>query len=117
MLAAILVLTVLSVILTPLGRETVSAEDGAGSSLVVMKNVRFEPDSFPATAGSALRLVVENNDLIIHTFTIETLGIDVTVSPKSETLAELSPQAAGEYEYTCEVPGHEEMKGTLVVSP
>jgi predicted branched-subunit amino acid permease len=24
---------------------------------------------------------------------------------------------AGEYEYTCEVPGHEEMKGTLVVSP
>ena len=114
-MAALVVLTVLSVILTPLGRETVSAEDRAGSSLVLMKNVRFEPDLLSVAAGSSLQLVVDNDDLIIHTFTItiDDLDIDVTVGPKSETLVELPSLTPGFYVYTCEVPGHEEMKGTL----
>ena len=67
---------------------------------------------------------MDNDDLIIHTFTVQTLDIeitkldiDITVGPKSETLVELPPLEPGDYPYTCEVPGHEEMKGTLVVGP
>ena len=60
--------------------------------------------------------MVENEDLIIHTFTIEDLDIDVTVGPRSETLVELPAMEPGVYKYTCEVPGHEEMKGTLQVA-
>ena len=91
--AAPVVLTIMSVILTPLGRATLSAEERAGSTPILMKNVRFEPDRLSAIAGSSLRLVVDNDDLIIHTFTIEDLDIDVTVGPKSETLVELPPPA------------------------
>ena len=55
--AAIVVLTVLSLILTPLGRETLSADERAGSTLVLMKNVRFEPDQLLMPSGRAtLRL-------------------------------------------------------------
>ena len=121
-MAALVVLTIMSVILTPLGRESLSAEERAGGTLVLMKNVRFErnvrfePDRLFATTGSSLRLVVDNDDLVIHTFTIKDLDIDVTVGPKSETLVELPALRPGEYKITCEVPGHEEMKGTLVVS-
>ena len=115
-MAALVVLTIMSVILTPLGRETLSAEERAGGILVLMKNVRFEPDRLFATTGSSLRLVVDNDNLVIHTFTIEDLDIDVTVGPKSEALVELPALRPGEYKITCGVPGHEEMKGTLVVS-
>ena len=34
---------------------------------------------------------------------------------RSEKLIELPSIPAGTYEYTCEVPGHEDMKGSLVV--
>lgn len=60
-------------------------------------------------------MVIENDDLLVHTFTIKEMDIDIVVGPKSEVLVALPPSGPGTFEYTCEVPGHEDMKGTLVV--
>lgn len=65
------------------------------------------------SAGSAV--FVNNKDLYRHTLVIDALGIDEEVPASSDrrVLIEAEP---GEYEFICDVSGHEEdMRGTLVV--
>ena len=107
---------ILSATLFISGRTTVSAEDKAGAILMNMKNTQFVPDRLEMLAGEPTRIVVKNSDFLGHTITIEELGIDYTLGFGSEQLIELPPLAAGEYSYICTVPGHEHMKGTLVVT-
>jgi plastocyanin len=106
---------VVSGILTVTGRSTVSAEERVGAVVVKMKQLEFEPDQMEASTGEAPRVVVENDDPFLHTFSISDFDIDVTVKPGSEELVELPELAAGSYTYQCEVAGHEDMNGTLEV--
>jgi plastocyanin len=112
---ALVGLTVLSGFLYMELQPTVSDEVKAGAILVDMKNVLFDPDRLEVQAGETAKIVVKNKDFIGHTFTIEELGIDFTFLPLNERLIELPPLVAGEYSYICTVPGHEAMRGTLVV--
>ena len=58
---------------------------------------------------------VDNKDLYRHTFTIEALGIDEEVQAGTDQRVVIDAEP-GEYEFICDVTGHEEdMKGTLVV--
>ena len=95
--------------------ESVSATDKAAATPIKMKNTEFEPVQIQTSAGRPAKLVVVDNDLGRHTFTMETLGIDYTISAGSEQLIELPSLTAGTYPYLCTIPGHEDMKGTLVV--
>ena len=79
------------------GRESVSAEDLAGSTLVSMKNSEFEPVNVQVASGRSARLVVKNGDLGVHTFTTDELAVDVTVLGGSEKLVELPSSAKGTY--------------------
>ena len=45
----------------------------------------------------------------------EDLDIEYVLGSRSEKLVELPQILAGTYKYTCEVPGHEDMEGTLMV--
>jgi uncharacterized cupredoxin-like copper-binding protein len=118
-LAALVVVTVVlmsvSRVMHLAGLESVSAADMAGAMLVSMKNAEFVPVSLQVATGDAGRLVVKNGDLGVHTFTIDKLGVDVTVLGGSEKLVELPSSARGTYEYVCKIPGHETMTGTLVL--
>ena len=118
-LAALVVVTVVlmsvSGVMHLAGRESVSAADMARATLVSMKNTEFVPVSLQVATGEAGRLVVKNGDLGVHTFTIDELGVDVTVLGGSEKLVELPSSAKGTYEYVCTIPGHESMTGTLVL--
>ena len=110
------VVVVVSGVITLAARDTVEEAERAGAIEVLMKRTKFKTERLEGKAGETLRLVLKNDDLYIHTFTIEELDIDVTVGPRGEKSLELTPADAGTFEYVCTLPGHESMKGTLKVS-
>ncbi len=82
---------------------------------VSMQNVRFEPTQLQGgTAG--LRVAVENRDLFWHTFSVDGLGVDVSV-PTGATRVVSIVGPPGQYEFVCAIPGHEQagMTGVIVI--
>ena len=113
----VVALVIVSGVAAIVGRDSVSAEEREGAfDVVEMNDTTFEPNRLEIPGDRAVQLVIENNDLIVHTFTIDDLDIDYILAGYSEKLAELPPIVAGTYEYKCKVPGHEDMKGVLVVA-
>ena len=109
------VLVVVSGIFTVAARDTVEEAERTGAIEVLMKATEFRTAELVATSGETLRLVLKNDDLYIHTFTIDEFGIDVTVGPRGEKALSLSSSNPGTFEYKCIIPGHESMTGTLTV--
>ncbi|MDJ0925447.1 MAG: cupredoxin domain-containing protein [Acidimicrobiia bacterium] len=58
---------------------------------------------------------IDNEDGFRHTFTIPELGIDVEVPALKARRVDIDAPP-GTYEIICEVPGHDSMTGTLIVS-
>jgi len=112
-LGAVAALLVVSAALTVANLGNASAEDKQGGVFVEMKHTEFEPVE-ASTSGTG-KLVIENNDPILHTFTIEALDIDVKVGPGSFETYTLESVPAGEYVFYCRVSGHEAMDGVLTV--
>jgi plastocyanin len=86
----------------------------AGDTVVVAEKVQFAPDAITVATGST-GVWVENKDGIRHTLTIEELGVDLDIPALKARRVDFAAAAAGTYTYTCTVPGHENMTGTLVV--
>ncbi len=76
-------------------------------------DIEFKPETTQAKAGR-LAVHVGNEDLSRHTFTIQALGVDLEVPAGKSRRVEFDARP-GTYTYTCEVDGHEDMKGTLTV--
>ena len=112
---ALVVLVVFSIIATASQRATVSAQDKQQAIAIDMEDFEFKSGNITLPAGTAFHAVIRNRDILLHTFTINDLDIDYQVGPDSEILVSLRPPEPGIYEFTCEIPGHEDMKGTLVV--
>ena len=110
------VLVVVSGVVTLTARDTVTAKEQAGAVEVLMKRTEFKTTQLDAEAGKTLRVVLNNDDLYVHTFTIDELGIDVTIGPRGEKALEITPANPGTFEYKCTIPGHESMTGTLTVN-
>lgn len=80
--------------------------------VVVAEDAEF-PDRVEVDAGGA-GLYVENDDPFRHTIVVDEAGVsrELPGSTGRRVEVELDP---GEYRYYCDVPGHEDMEGTLVV--
>ena len=113
--AIVVVLVLLSGVLHVTSIETVSVDAKAGAIAVGMKDTQFVPTQLTVQAGQPVTLVVKNDDLGVHTFTVRELGINEVVIGGSEKLIAIATSDPGNYEFVCEIPGHEAMKGTLVV--
>ena len=114
---AVTALVIASGVASIVGRSSVSAEDKATAEFTLkMQNTRFVPASLELPGSRIVRVLVENNDLIVHTFTVDDLDLDYNLGGRSEKLVELPAIVPGAYQYTCEVWGHEDMKGLLVVT-
>ena len=105
----------------------------AAAQQLKMQDIKFDRTGITATKGQALTLTLVNEGALEHDFTIEKIAGKATVDgkdAKNEKYAvyapvkakatgklELTPDAAGNYEYFCTVAGHKEagMKGTLTV--
>ncbi|HEX5939309.1 MAG TPA: cupredoxin domain-containing protein [Dehalococcoidia bacterium] len=106
--------SVISLILTLTGFDSVSDEERAAADTVVeMKQTEFEPDVIEVSAGE-IAVVVENDDPIVHTFTIDDLDVDEDLGASDEKFIEFSAEP-GEYELKCDVPGHESMDAIIRV--
>ena len=87
----------------------------AGAAEVQTTNVAFVPDTLRA-GGGKVTVAVRNRDLFWHTFTIDTLGVDIP-APVGGVRAASFDAEPGTYEYYCRIPGHATlgMRGTLTV--
>ena len=90
-------LAVMSGVLMVTERASVSAQDRVGAIELRMKAVQFKPEQLEVEAGKPARVVIENDDLLVHTFTIKEMDIDVVVGPKSEVLVALPSVGPGTF--------------------
>jgi len=84
-----------------------------GDVVVVTESGKF-PEHIEVSAGSHW-FYLENRDRIRHTFVVDDLGINMDM-PSVVARRELATLPVGEYEFYCDVPMHESMRGTLVVT-
>lgn len=106
-------LAVVSAVLTATGKHTVSAVDRFDADPVVFTDFEFEPAAFAVPAGRRARFVVRNDDLALHTFTIDELGIDAVVKPGDEVLVEFTPEEPGTYLLYCRPHTYTETEGMV----
>jgi plastocyanin len=95
-LTALVVLAALSATLSIFGRST--ADESQADTVVTLKDFEFNEASYEFEQGSTV--LVRNNDPFIHSFTIEALDIDETLTPGSEKLIEI-PERPGAYVVFC----------------
>lgn len=120
-LAVLGVLVVASAVLSVTNRETVSDADAADADLVVeLKDFEFDAERYDAAAGSTI--LVKNSDPFLHTFTVDDLGVDVSLNGGSEKLITL-PTDTGTFVLYCEPhtsdpddPGDDDMASEITVS-
>jgi plastocyanin len=114
--AALAAVAVVSAVATGLHMtDRVAAADKEQAFTVTARKVAWQPGHIEARAGEPLKLVVRNNDPLLHTFTIHGRGIDVRLGPYSEKLIVIDG-STGDYAYVCDVFGHgSEMTGIIQV--
>ena len=84
----------------------------SGDVTVEAKDVEFVPERVTVASGGGV--FVDNADLVRHTFTVEDETVDLAVPAGRARRVDID-LPAGTYQFVCDVPGHEDMKGTLVV--
>lgn len=82
---------------------------------IVMGDSLFRETEMRVNVGETVQWRVLNADSIGHTFDIDDMGIHMTLAGGESGLVMFVADKPGTYEYSCFVPGHEDMKGTLVV--
>ncbi len=81
----------------------------------------FSPNSFSVSAGSVVILSVSSVDTQTHLFKFKSPALSavaIGVAPgETRAITFNAPQAVGEYEFLCDVPGHEARgeRGVMVV--
>jgi plastocyanin len=85
---------------------------GENDVQIVARDTRF-PVRVSARAGT-FRINVRNRDGYRHTFVIEGQGVKSDMPSRSNRTVEVT-LAPGSYRFYCDVPGHENMAGTLEI--
>jgi uncharacterized cupredoxin-like copper-binding protein len=107
--------TVVGPYVEPPAEDTADTAD-ASAQTINMVDISFEPAELTIAAGTDVVINLTNSGAAEHTFTIESLGIEVRVAPGGTGSVTVNA-AAGTYDFICAVPGHKEggMVGTLTV--
>ena len=115
LVTGLVALSVVSIVGLFVTRGTVSEAEASGAVTLDMFNFEFDPHSSTVPAGG--KLLVHNSDAFAHDFTLDALGIAVTIGPGGEALVDLSGAAPGTYSYICTIHTSEQdsMEGVLTV--
>ena len=117
------------------GAATAPAGGGGGgtSAAIKMEDIKYDKAALTATKGQMLMVTLTNAGALDHDFAIDkidgtakidgkdakdaTHAVHAAVKTKGTGKLEITPSAAGTFEYYCTVAGHKEagMKGTLTV--
>ncbi len=104
-----------AVVASPAAADDAGGEAVAGT--VTMHDIFFDPTDLAAPADTAVTIDLVNEGAAVHDFTIDALGVNVTLNPGESGQVSINAPA-GTYEYYCSIPGHKDagMVGTLTVS-
>jgi plastocyanin len=85
---------------------------------VELDNFYFGPNVIEATPGQTFKVELVNEGEASHTFTIDSLGIDVTLAPEAKMEVSITaPSAAGTVPFYCRFhQASSNMQGALVVA-
>lgn len=95
-LAIVGVVAVVTGALTITGRSSVDA--GSADTTITLGDFEFDQDAYQLEPGSMVH--VRNTDPLFHTFTIDGLGIDESLTPGDEALVTI-PNEPGDYVLYC----------------
>lgn len=109
---ASLIILAVAVIFSGVARGTASSDVAQDGDVEVLVSGFEFPEHVTADAGGSLLL--DNRDVLRHTFTVEDTGTDILLEPRATRRIPLD-LPPGTYTYVCTVPGHESMTGTLEV--
>jgi len=114
--AIIILLAIISAIVTATNAGSVSAEDSAGAISLTAQGIKWNTQTIEASPGETLRILVKNEDPLLHTFTVHDLGIDEKIGPWEERIVVVEVQEARIYGFICRIEDHkEDMSGAIVV--
>jgi hypothetical protein len=85
-----------------------------GDIKLVAQDTKWSNDRLISGQGK-IGVYIENKDIFSHTFVIDELKVKLVLPGSSQKRTEFEA-GPGEYEFKCTIPGHDEMKGTIVVS-
>jgi plastocyanin len=78
------------------------------------QDIEFKPSRLEAPAGE-FGIFIANDDLVRHNLTIEDLDVDAELPSKAFVRVPVDAEP-GTYEFFCDIPGHDDMTGTLEVT-
>lgn len=85
-----------------------------GDLALTAESTSWSPEALRATQPGDVAVFIQNQDPIRHTFAIDQLDVEVELPADTDRRVTFTAEA-GDYEYHCTVPGHEDMTGTLTV--
>ena len=92
-----------------------------GAVKIIVTESGFAPASFEANKGAETTLAVSSGDQWTHIFKFKSdklAKVAIGIGPKeTRAITFLAPKEKGEYEFYCDVPGHEQRgeKGKMIV--
>jgi plastocyanin len=89
---------------------------GKSSFTVTQNNFFFSPSTIDGSAGQKITFTVKNAGTLPHTFTIDSMNVDVTVEPGTETTVDVTFPASGTVQFYCKFHKAMGMVGTLQVA-
>jgi len=105
---------------TSSGTSSSSAPDvadvtGKSTFEIDQENFFFSPSTIDGSAGQEVTFTVKNDGSAPHTFTIDSMNIDVTVQPGDESTVDVTFPTSGTVEFYCKFHKTMGMTGTLEV--
>ncbi|MEQ1759004.1 MAG: cupredoxin domain-containing protein [Vicinamibacterales bacterium] len=102
--------------------DTLRAQDQAPSRrelTVTVKDFRFTPDRLEVVQDDLVRVTIISDDLP-HSFNVDESRIARRVAAKGRAVVEFRADRVGTFPFYCNLtsePGHDQMRGQLVVRP
>jgi nitrite reductase (NO-forming) len=95
---------------------------GGGQDVTVegLDSFAFNPATLSAAVGQTVNVTLNNVGVLEHNFVLDEFNVRLgPIQGGTQSSGSFTPDAAGTYEYYCDVPGHREagMVGTLTVNP
>jgi hypothetical protein len=87
----------------------------AGHATIAITDGEMLPAHFESAVGRDVMLTVVNAGTKPHNFTMAAFDIDVDLAPGDAVTFEIDKPRLGDYPYFSDLPGDEQLKGTMTV--